>query len=120
MTGPQPPAGTVDGGIADGGMADGAGDVLARILAQQTVHGRLLHTIVELLTAEPDNDAPSLSKLLEVLIARIGDQTTAVHSLTVAVRKLATDLPQDLVAAIDDNLDIPQRTRNGQGGAPSS
>lgn len=95
--------------------------LLARILAEQAIHGRLLHTILELLTANREDDGPSLSKLLESLVAAIGEQTRALADLSMAVAKFGRELPLDLVTAIDDNLDIPRRTQNGStnGGVPS-
>ena len=108
----------------EGSRGEGAAassPILASILAEQAVHGRLLHTILELLTANRDDDGPSLSKLIESLVAAIGEQTRALADLSVAVAKFGRELPLDLVAAIDDNLDIPRRTQDGStnGSVPS-
>ncbi len=108
----------------EGGREEGAAasaPILARILAEQAVHGRLLHTILELLTANRDDDGPSLSRLIETLVAAISDQTRALADLSMAVAKFGRELPLDLVAAIDDNLDIPRRTQSGStnGSVPS-
>ena len=101
--------------------ATAASPILARILAEQGIHGRFLHMILELLTASRDDDGPGLSKLLESLVAAIGDQTRALAELSMAVAKFGRELPLDLVAAIDDNLDVPRRTQNGStnGSVPS-
>ena len=43
------------------------------------------------------------------LIARLDTQTRYLKELGVAVVTLGRELPLSLVAAIDDNLDIPRR-----------
>ena len=93
----------------EGNRGEGAAassPILASILAEQAVHGRLLHTILELLTANRDDDGPSLSKLIESLVAAIGEQTRALADLSMAVAKFGRELPLDLVAAIDFNVNL--------------
>ncbi len=110
---------TQEGDREAGGAA--VAPILARIFAEQGVHGRLLKTILELLTATRDDDGPSLSKLLENLVLAITNQTRALSDLSMTVAKFGRELPLDLVTAIDDNLDIPRRTQGGStnGSTPS-
>lgn len=95
--------------------------VLLRIVDGQAAHGRLLHIILELLTASRDGDGPNLAELLESLIQRIGAQTTALQALAQAVAKLGRELPADLVAAIEDNLGQVEQGDHGaaNGSVPS-
>ena len=96
--------------------APDTGQVLLRILEGQGAHGRLLQTILQLLTASRDGDGPSLTALIESLIKRIGDQTLALQALAAAVAKLGRELPGDLVAAIEDNLERGEHDANGTSG----
>ena len=88
---------------------------LADIRAQLASHGEMLKAILVLLQAEPAGDGPSLGKLLEALVAGIGEQSRYLKDIGLAIGKLGRDLPLDLVAAIDDNLDVPRRTKQDDG-----
>ncbi len=107
----------------EGNREEGAGagtDAMQHIDDRLTSHGEMLKAILALLQAGASNDGPSLGKLLERLVASVETQTGAITALTTHIAKLRHDLPLDLVAAIDDNLDIPRRNGHGEeGGLPS-
>ena len=108
----------------DEGDREGRGgvsaDAIQHIDDRLAGHGEMLKAILALLQAGASNDGPSLSKLLERLVASVDTQTKAIGALTTHIVKLRHDLPLDLVAAIDDNLDIPRRNGRGEeGGLPS-
>lgn len=93
---------------------------LALISGQLTIQGEQIGSILKILTAAQASDGPSLAEKLVELISRFDNQSTYIKELTVVVAKLAHDLPLDLVAAIDDNLDVARRKggdRNGDGRA---
>ncbi len=89
--------------------ANGADERLALISSQLAVQGQQIRAILEILTAEPISDGPSLAAQVVELIARLDTQTRYLKELGVAVVTLGRELPLHLVAAIDDNLDIPRR-----------
>jgi len=77
---------------------------LGLISEQLAVQGEQIRAILKLLTAEKDSDGPSLVVLLGELILRLDGQTRYLKEVAVAVRTLGRELPNDLVAAIGDNL----------------
>ena len=93
---------------------------LQRIEDRLDGHGETLRAILALLQQGASQDGPSLSKLLERMVASIETQTGVIVNLGAEIAKLSRDLPLDLVAAIDDNLDIPHRNgHDPDGGLPS-
>jgi len=100
-----------------------AGDAVA-ISAELATHGEMLRRILTLLQVEEDSDRAQLGDLLQALISEIGQNSRVQQTLTTAITKLGRDLPGELVAAIDENLDIGRRTdaehsTNGGGSLPS-
>jgi len=77
---------------------------LGLISEQLAVQGEQIRAILKILTAEKDSDGPSLVVLLGELILRLDGQTRYLKEVAVAVRTLGRELPNDLVAAIGDNL----------------
>jgi len=103
-----------------GEPASAVDERLALISGQLAVQGEQIRSILEILTAEKANDGPSLATQMGELITRLDTQTRTIKDLAVAVGTLGRDLPLDLVAAINDNLDIPHRNggdRDGNGQA---
>lgn len=96
--------------------AGGVEERLALISSQLAVQGEQIRAILGLLTAERASNGPSLAKQMGDLIDRLDNQTDYLKDLAVAVGKLGRDLPLDLVAAIDDNLDIPRRREGNPDG----
>jgi hypothetical protein len=75
------------------------------IASELGIHRKFLSRILEILT--PDEEpasGPSLHELLAELIVRLDRQSIALKDILVAQRKLARDLPLDVVRIIDDNL----------------
>ena len=97
--------------------ADAAAQAMAPVLERLDLHGEMLARIIQLLTEEKGSDGPSLFDLLADLIKRLDNQSAYLKDLTVAVAQLGINLPLDLVQAIDDNLDIPHRTKGHANGA---
>jgi len=91
----------------------GGDDRLGLILQLLVVQGEQTRSILQVLTAEKPSDGPSLATQVGELIARLDDQNRHLKELTLAVGKLARDLPRDLVAAIGDGLDGLTRTGAG-------
>jgi len=77
---------------------------LGLISEQLAVQGEQIRAILKILTAEKDSDGPGLVVLLGELILRLDGQTRYLKEVAVAVRTLGRELPNDLVAAIGDNL----------------
>ncbi len=77
---------------------------LGLISEQLAVQGEQIRAILKILTAEKDSDGPSLVVLLGELILRLDGQTRYLKEVAVAVRTLGRELPNDLVAAIGENL----------------
>ena len=92
--------------------------VIVAIYDQLASHGDMLRMILSLLQPKAPKDGPDLGKLLEALVTGINEQSGYLREISVALGKLGRELPLDLVAAIDDNLDIPRR--NGAAGNGSS
>lgn len=88
----------------------GVDDRLGLILNLLVVQGEQTRSILQVLTAEKPSDGPSLAAQVGELIARLDDQNRHLKELTLAVGRLARDLPSDLVAAIGDGLDGLTRT----------
>jgi hypothetical protein len=87
-----------------------------RMIAEQLAsHGDMLRTILSILQQGDEDESPSLAETIAALIASVGAQNQLLKGLVAAIGKLSRDLPLDLVAAIDDNLDIPRRAANGDG-----
>jgi hypothetical protein len=84
---------------------------LGLISEQLAVQGEQIRAILKILTAEKDSDGPSLVVLLGELILRLDGQTRYLKEVAVAVRTLGRELPNDLVAAIGENLGV----RHGSG-----
>ena len=120
MAGQQQP----NEGIRKEGEAVGAAEAVA-IRTELATHGEMLRRILALLEVEVEQDRPRLGDLLEALISEIGQNSRSLQTLTVAVAKLGRDLPTELVAAIDENLDVSRRAgedthrKNGDGTLPS-
>ena len=86
------------------------------VFLQLASQGDMLRAILAILQVGAEQEGRGLAPLLEALVKQIGEQTMQLKQVAVAVAKLGRDLPLDLVAAIDDNLDIPRRAEaNGQG-----
>ena len=100
--------GTQQGGERDEDT-NGVDERLALISSQLAIQGQQIRAILEILTAEKVSDGPSLATQVGELIARLDTQTRYLKELGVAVVTLGRELPLNLVAAIDDNLDIPRR-----------
>ncbi len=95
-------------------------EALSPVRERLDLHGEMLKRILQILTEEKESDGPTLFDLLADLIKRIDSQTRNLAVLTAAVSHLGTNLPLDLVKAIDDNLDIPHRTSGRpNGGDPA-
>jgi hypothetical protein len=91
-----------------------------RMIAEQLAsHGDMLRMILSILQQGADEERPSLAEAIAALIASVGAQNQLLKGLVTAIGKLGRDLPLDLVAAIDDNLDIPRRAPNGDGKPPA-
>ncbi len=107
-------------GVERDESTNGVDERLALISGQLAIQGQQIRAILELLTAEKVSDGPSLATQVVELIARLDTQTRYLKELGVAVVTLGRELPLHLVAAIDDNLDIPRRngadTNKGRNG----
>jgi hypothetical protein len=87
-----------------------------RMIAEQLAsHGDMLRMILSILQQGANDEGPSLAEMIAALISGVGAQNQLLKELVAAIGKLSRDLPLDLVAAIDDNLDIPRRAANGEG-----
>ena len=93
--------------------ANGVDERLALISSQLAVQGEQVRAILEILTADKASDGPSLVTQIGELIVRLDNQNRYLKELAVAVSTLGRDLPLNLVAAIDDNLDIPRLNGDG-------
>lgn len=99
--------------VERGGDANGVNERLALISGQLAVQGEQVRAILEILTADKASDGPSLATQIGELIVRLDNQNYHLKELAAAVGTLGRDLPLNLVAAIDDNLDIPRRHGDG-------
>ncbi len=88
---------------------------LGLISEQLAVQGEQVRAILKILTAEKDGDGPSLVVLLGELILRLDGQTRYLKEVAIAVRTLGRELPNDLVAAIGDNLGGRRGNGTGEG-----
>jgi hypothetical protein len=88
---------------------------LGLISEQLAVQGEQSRAILKILTAEKDSDGPSLVVLLGELILRLDGQNRYLKEVAVAVRTLGRELPNDLVAAIGDNLGGLRSSGTGEG-----
>ena len=95
------------------GNTNGVDERLALISGQLAVQGEQVRAILEILTADKASDGPSLATQLGELMVRLDNQNCHLKELAVAVGTLSRDLPLNLVAAIDDNLDVSRRNGDG-------
>lgn len=93
--------------------ANGVDERLALISSQLAVQGEQVRAILEILTADTASDGPSLATQMGELIVRLNNQNCHLKELAVAIGMLGRDLPLNLVAAIDDNLDVSRRNGDG-------
>jgi hypothetical protein len=87
--------------------------MIAGVAETQIEHSKVLQAILRLLTDVATKDSDELSELLKAMIAQLGEQTAVLAAVSAELAKLGRNLPLDLVAAIDDHLDLPRRT-NGR------
>ena len=90
------------------------------IADQLASHGDMLRKILSILQQGENDERPSLAEMIAALISGVGAQNQLLKGLVAAIGKLSRDLPLDLVAAIDDNLDIPRRAAANGDGRPQS
>jgi hypothetical protein len=100
---------TSPGGQPRKASRDDLAAMIAGIAETQIEQSKILHAILGLLSAVATKDGDELSELLKAMIARLGEQTTVLARISAELAKLGRDLPLDLVAAIDDHLDLPRR-----------
>jgi hypothetical protein len=93
---------------------------LGLIAEQLAVQGEQIRAILKILTAEKEGDGPSLVVLLGELILRLDGQTRYLKEVAIAVRTLGQELPNELVAAIGNNLSGRLGDGTGEGHDGSS
>ena len=103
----------------DGNMRE-VDERLGLISEQLAVQGEQIRAILKILTAEKEGDGPSVVVLLGELILRLDGQTRYLKEVAIAVRTLGQELPNDLVAAISDNLGARRGNGTGEGHDGSS
>lgn len=87
---------------------------LGLISEQLAVQGEQIRAILKILTAEKEGDGPNLVVLLGELILRLDGQTRYLKEVAIAVKTLGQELPNELVAAIGNNLNGRQSNGTGE------